>query len=350
MKNKLIAIISAFVIGLCALLGGCSCSGDNTLSFNGNAASSEKFTYKVEYTDNYNQSTQKDGTLNGLFTFSYSNGTYTTELKQANKSDIPYNSDILNIKDAKDEPLVNTVYLLTSDFSIDINLAIGENNYTHTEKITTTAYIAQAGASYAPLYAKEEAEYTIIYANKTADAKILKSVSETLYDKAEYRNIKKNAYFDLDAAAETINLDNVAEKETKQKYSFRAVIDNTELLFALRGLTIEEKKSADISVKSPSYDAPQTLSVTNTVKSEEEFTLNYNGSEIKENIKYNSLSFGIKSSNKSGAAQYVNVQSEASASVAFNALVLKYVKPLITYGNFLRMGALVFTLTEVIVN
>ena len=347
MKNKLISLFAAATVGICALLGGCSCSGDNTLSFNNNAANSETLTYKVEYSEDYIENNKKTADLDKYFTFEYSNGTYVTELKQANASEIT--SDILDIKDAKGESLVSTIYKLTSDFSIDIKLNIGDKSYDHTEKITTQTYIAQAGVSFAPLYSKAEAEYTVISVNETADSTILKSVTETFYNKSEYRTVKKYKYFDMDAAAESIKLDDVTEKEHTEKYSFRSVIDNAELLFALRGITLEEKSTTNISVVSPEYDKSVSLSIANTAKSEEEFTITYNGEEVKETLKYNSYSYLVNSNNVSGSAQYVNIQSESAGKIANNALILKYSKPLIAYGSFSKMGALVFTLTDVVI-
>lgn len=347
MKKKFFAIFAAATVGLCALFGACSC-GNDTLAFDNNVKPTETLTYKVEYFADY-ENNKKEEKLDGIFTTVYSNGVYTTEFKQANKSEVK--SDILDIKDAKDEPLVDTVYMLTTDFSVDLTLTIGDKTYDHNEKITTKTYFAQAGVSFAPLYAKTESEYVIISVNgDTANAIIVKTLSETFYDKSEYRTLKTSKTFNIDTAAENITLENETAQESKQGYTFRSVIDNTELLFVLRGVSIAEKASTNVSVVSTEYERPTSLGITNAATSEDEITLTYNGAEVKDTVKYNSMNFLVNSTNTAGLTQYLNVQSEGSEKIPYSALILKYVKPLTTYGSFSKMGALVFTLTDVTVS
>ena len=350
MKKRPIAFFIAALVAGAAILSGCSCSGDSTLSFNSINATAETLSYKVEQVDDYG-STKKNAELDKYFTFEYSVGTYTSELKEANKSDEEIkNSDILEIKDAKGDPLITTVYSLTTNFEINLTVTInGQEPYIHTEKITTKAYIASHGASLAPLYAKEDAEYTVIsVGSEKAEIAIVKSVLETFYNKDEYRTVKTYNSFKTD---ETVNLDGVEAQETTAKYTFRSVIDNAELLFAIRGLKIEEKASATINAVWSGYEAPQPLKITNTTLAEKQFTLNYNGTPVTETVKYASLSFSLNKTNASGAPQYASVQTEAAGNIKNTCLLLEYVKPLITYGGtFMSMGALVFTLNSVTTN
>lgn len=351
MKKRPIAFFIAVLAAFSAILSGCSCSGDNTLSFNSINATAETLSYTVKQVDDYG-SVKKSAELDKYFTFEYSVGTYTTTLEETSKSDEEIkNSDILEIKDAKGDALIANVYKLTTDFEIDLTVTInGQEPYLHKEKITTKTYIASHGASLAPLYAKEDAEYTIIsVGSDKAEIAIVKSVSETFYNKDEYRTVKTYKDFKTD---ETVNLDGVEAQETTTKYTFRSAIDNAELLFAIRGLKIEEKASETIQAVSSGYEAPQPIKITNTALAEKQFTLkNYNGAEnVTETIKYSSLSFSLDKTNASGTPQYASVQTEAAGNIKNTCLLLEYVKPLITYGTFMSMGALVFTLDSVITN
>lgn len=350
MKKRPIAFFIATIVAGAALFGGCSCSGDETLSFNSINVNSETLSYNVKYVEDYNEYTKKNAELDKYFTFFYSVGTYTSELKEANKSDEEIkNSDILNIKDAKGDPLITTVYSLTTDFEINLTVTISGTEYTHTEKITTKAYFASYGASLAPLYAKEDAEYAIIsVGSNTAETAIVTSCLETFYNKDEYLTKKRAKYFNMN---DTVTLDGVEWQETTTQYTFRSAIDNAELLFAIRGLKIEEKESATIKAVSSGYDSPQPIKTTNAALTEKEFALNYNGEPFTEKIKYAFLSFALDKTNTSGTPQYASVQTEAAGNIANTCLLLEYVKPLVTYGGmFMSMGALVFTLDSVITN
>lgn len=349
MKKRPIAFFIAVLAAFSAILSGCSCSGDSTLSFNSINATAETLSYTVKQVDDYG-SVKKSAELDKYFTFEYSVGTYTTTLEETSKSDEEIkNSDILEIKDAKGDALIANVYKLTTDFEIDLTVTInGQEPYLHKEKITTKTYIASHGASLAPLYAKEDAEYTIIsVGSDKAEIAIVKSVSETFYNKDEYRTVKTYKDFKTD---ETVNLDGVEAQETTTKYTFRSAIDNAELLFAIRGLKIEEKASETIQAVSSGYEAPQPIKITNTALAEKQFTLNYNGEPRTETIKYASLSFALDKTNASGTPQYASVQTEAAGNIKNTCLLLEYVMPLTTYGSFMSMGALEFTLNSVITN
>lgn len=347
MKKRPIAFFIAALVAGAAILSGCSCSGDDTLQFNSINVAAETLSYKVEYVDDY-ASIKKSAELDKYFNFEYSIGNYTTKLEEANKSDEEIkNSDILEIKDAKGDLLVSSVYSLTTDFEIDLKVTISGTEYTHTEKITTKAYIASHGTSLAPLYAKEEAEYTVIsVGSDKAEISVLASESKTFYNKDEYRTEKRYKYFKTD---ETVDLNDSEWQETTTKYTFRSAIDNAELLFAIRGLKIEEKASETIKAVSPAYESSEPIKITNTAVAEKQFTLNYNGTpNVTETIKYASLSFVLDKTNTSGTPQYASIQTEAAGNIKNTCLLLEYVKPLIVYGaSFMSMGALVFTLNSV---
>lgn len=348
MKRNLVALFAAGAIAVCALFGGCSCTGNATLSFSPMNHDNETLEYTVKYSDDYNDATKKDASIDSLFAFEYSEGKYLSEVKKAATSDEAIkNSDILAIKDSNGDTLVDTVYLMTTEFTVDLKLVIGETEYNHTERITTTSYFAGTGKSLAPLYAKEDAEYTIISTGvESVQAYIVKSVSETYYDKAEYRTVKTAKTFNADEPAENITLDGATAEETKGEYAFRSAIDNAELLYAIRVSKAEENSPDSLSVISPAYNEPMPISVSATAASEKTLNINYNGEDVSATFQYKPLSFALNRTNAKGTSQYASVQISDAGTVKNHALLIEYVKPLTTYGNYLKMGALVFTLSS----
>lgn len=349
MKKRLIAFLVAALAAIITVFGGCSCSGNDSLSFNSINANAETLSYKVEYVQDYNESTKKNAELDKYFTPEfpeYTDGTYKSEYKAADKSEIT--SDILDSKAESGKPLIDTVYLLNTEFKIKLKITIKDKDFEHTEKITTKAYIAPYGASFAPLYAEEDAEYTVISVGTETKVSVLKSVTKTYYDKNEYRTEQTAKSF---SENETVTLDGVEPQERTTDYTFRSAIDNAELLFAIRGLKINEKASETINAVWSAYESPQPLKITNTQLAEKQFTLNYNGESVTETIKYSSLVYALDKTNASGASQYANVQTDAAGKINNTCLLLEYVKPLIVYGGtFMSMGALKFTLESVTVS
>ena len=334
MKKNIIALISATVISLSAFLGGCSCAGAEQLSFNfSREIEPETLTYTVEYSENYIESYKKDPSVN--IDFEYANGTYVTKCqKVVDRKDIE--SDIKDLLNDKN------IYLLTTDFSIELTF----NKEHHTETISTVAYVADAGMSLAPLYAKEIAEYVIFSAAENgAQAAIVKTESETFYNQENYTKVKKYKTFKF---GDEINFDDAEQNTYSGKYTLRSVIDNAELYFALRGLTsIEEKSAKNVAVVSPAFNNPETLKITNNGASGETFTVKYNGETITENIKYTQLAFQLNKQNASGKTQYVSIQTEKTEKLPNFNIPLKFAKPLFLYGGFNSIGCLVFTVSEI---
>ena len=142
----------------------------------------------------------------------------------------------------------------------------------------------------------------------------------------------------------------VGEEKLDQtaKYDFKSLVDNTQLLFALRNLDIANKSTKEITVVSTAYPAPQTLSVTNSKEYTVNKTLTVNGEE-KANLQFpvTSLHFNRKDGLNIGLWQYALVQKNTNEQTNPKALLLEYASPLTSYGNYLTMGALVYKLTSV---
>ena len=331
MRKKFIFIIVSAIFAFGALFSGCSCAGDKTLAFSINSLNSETFTYTVSYEKSYLGTSAE---YSDAF-FEYGAGEFVTTLKSAESLADKGSEEIKNI-------IENTAYVFTTDFSIDLTITIGGQPYYHKETVKTTAYFAGAGYSLAPLYATEESEYLNIgIINSETKAYIIKTETVTNYDKNSFTTSKKFASFDLN---ETATLENQEPVVTTANYAFKTAIDNAELLYALRGVALNESSSTVLPVISSAYKTPTDLKVTNESATTGEFTIN----DIKETKSYDTLSFVVNNTDASGSKQYVKVQS-ATANAQNAPLLLEYAKPLIysDNGNYASMGWLVFTLSEI---
>lgn len=337
MKKKIIAVAAGMVIGISAFFSGCSCQGADPLSFN-ISIEPETLTYTVEYDANYIESYKKDSSVGDFF--EYGEGTYVSTCKKVvDRTGI--NSDIKDQLNDKD------IFELTTEFNIDLQFTISGTTYTRTETISTLSYIASSGMSLAPLYAKESAEYVIFSSTESnVQAAIVKTESETFYDQENYSKTKKYKTFNID---EEIVFDDAKTEEYKEKYTFRTAIDNTELYFALRGLamSIQENSSTKISVISPSFNNPESLTIKNNGNSTDKFTFKYNGTEITENITYTNLAYNLSDTNASGKPQYVLIQKDNTDTLKNCNIPLRFAKPLFLYSSFVNLGALVFTISEI---
>ena len=197
MKNRFIIFTAAFVIAACAALSGCSCAGcggDNTLSFSsafsgGTAPTTETYTerleYEVIYKEDYLANSKKDAELDKYVQFEYAdNGTYISEFAIATPQ------ELAEIKsNVKSDERVNKVYKITTKFSIDLAITTLNGkpaDFTHPETVSTVAYIASAGAAFAPLYAEERGAYCTISAQDKAEIVITEYENKTLYNTDEY--------------------------------------------------------------------------------------------------------------------------------------------------------------------
>jgi hypothetical protein len=136
---------------------------------------------------------------------------------------------------------------------------------------------------------------------------------------------------------------------TNHEYEFKTLIDNAQLLFALRNLEVLEGSPRSVYVSSSAYKEQTDLAIY-FEKSTTESTdgLMVNGTALTEDIKLDMSKFRVNSAKNSGNEQYVFIQSEASeGTLKNNAYMFKYVQPLVCYGTFEFMGSLEFTLKTI---
>lgn len=350
MKKILISLFLVLVLAF----SGCGCNPATLLDFSqaslGESATvgySETRTYNVTFAENYSFGDDYDFSKNKSLkeknvTYTFENGTYVTNLSIISVSDdLPFSSALLEESIAKEKYIIRlqTAFNITAKYSAD-------GFAPHIDSVITDSYFMPSDASYAPIYSKTVNDSSHLnYTGDSAEVQTSKSTEEIVYNKDKYKVTK------------TIGTN---KPETKEYgYTYRTLIDNTALLFALRnfkGVT-EEGKAAVMPVVSSTYGEAKTLEVKYSKK--QNLTINVGSEDVVFPVK--ALAFKISSSTASciggnnihvGRAQLAFVQSGDAkvgdtVKTGFNAELVKYVQPLTAYGSFVTMGALEYTLVSV---
>lgn len=363
MKKFLFSILS-IVLAFTLLLSGCGATMPLSFNnaFNGGGGSStgiregfkEVLTYDVTYLENYDSYYKKSDLLtDSMLTFSYQNGTYVTEFSvvSATSSTLPEqvkSSEILSVLDNDSNKMI---YCINTELNIDVvaNVMDGKGDVTNHDFIKSTTYFLMEGHSFAPIYSVQTTKTTFFTylgdsVSLTAnDTDYLIYEYGVVYDKKSYTiNKKATEYKQGKEPIETIDQPTVCE------YEFKRVIDNGTLLFALRNLTIESESSTPLPTASPSYQTPKSLTVTNHDEFSLALTVNYNGEEkTAPQLPVKKLGFVLSDDKNKGAPQYAIIQSAENGDIPFRSLLVEYVQPLTTYGTFVYMGALKYTLKSV---
>ena len=363
MKRKITGMMLA-VVFLALLLGGCG-NSKSTLSFNNafslystdtvgykdknpSAGYKETLSYDVIYNaDDY--AFKKDSSLSdGDITVSVA-GTYVSALEILSVLPASVTTDIERPADAG-------VYRLTTELRLNANYtfpASPENNCENEDYIVTETYFFPFIESFLPVWSKTTSEYTnVTFGNGTGYCTIVKSEAEIIYNSSEYTiNSRSLEYRSTD---EEKDLGESAETVSKNyEYTVKTVIDNTQLIFALRNINLATESTYVLPVVSSSYGQSTDL----LVKNNQEYTINdanisYNGSQYAGPITLKEMIYSINSTNTSGSAQYVYIQKEAlkngdAVAVPWISAPYRIVTPLTAYGSFYRLGSLVFTLGKI---
>ena len=366
MKKRILAVIAAAMFTLPAL-GACGCSSLDSLSFSGAAVGSdvkpgysEKCVYSVTYEDSSDYYKKDDSVTDDYLKFVIGSvpdgapentapaGTYTTLLEVSSFNAQNFETDIVPYEGA-------LVYKLTTELSLPVRYVTADGEFSRTDYIRSESFFYSN--AFAPICSNTRSSYTCVYIDesngaKTARLRILDSYSSISYNEKSYKVITDFTYYgfdkDNDADRPSVDNDNRTENFSEKtfEYESKTVIDNADLLFALRNVNVEESKSVNIPVVAANYGEYQTLSVTNKANNSKDVTVKVNGEEKSERINVMNLSYSINSQNKSGTSQKVVVQTSGS-SVPDRALLLEYAEPLIAQGSPVKVGTLVYRLTEV---
>lgn len=337
MKRFFTALLSVSLALTFILSSGCSSA--TTLSFSnafngGNEPYSEYWetmTYSVS-SGEYKELTRSNSIPKDVADFSI-NGELKISFKTITESDVP--NDVRNSTDIN---LSGKIYHLKSELKLNSNYTVnGENGGEKVDEILNEVIFLTTENSFAPIFSYVKQSYNVMFASNSEE-KLTVDIEKL---ESEYKTVYKNNNYT------TTKIDGENTIKTTYDYDYRTLIDNTQLLFAIRNLSIEKENSKSVLTVSPAYGNATPLLIRNNEESSQNVKLNINGSEISENLSVKNLSFAVNDSKNTGIPQFVTIQKSGSENILSKALMLEYVEPLVCYGSFTQMGALVYKLTSV---
>ena len=148
------------------------------------------------------------------------------------------------------------------------------------------------------------------------------------------------------------------QKSNTADYTYKTVIDNAQLLFAIRNIDIQQEQAIQIPVVSYQYAEAKNLIFANNGENKiKDISINYNNIDSTNTyteITVAQYSFGINSINAAGAKQILYVQkaqeNAGQNAPPYKSLLYRYVAPVIEYGAFSSLGSLVYTLESVTIS
>ena len=347
MKRFFICAFTIIMSLLTALMGGCSCSGciekfplvfENYFIGGGTNDATpgyyEKLTYTVKNENSYNDALVKDKSITDKVAKYEYEGIYVTEFTV--ESSLPAGVETNLDVEGKSFYHLKTDLMLTSTYTVSGTYAEGYLNQTtengdvqYEEYVKSEIWFLQRGQSFAPVYSTIEQKNTFLsIAESEANVNLSESTVKTTYNKSRFKFEKV-----INGKAST----------ESHGYDYKMAIDNNQLLFALRNVEINKGGSFSLPTISPSYKSAQTLIAKNEYEDTKAF--NVNGEQV--SVATKNISFNRNDTFNKGPAHYVVVQKSQSANLPYKSYMMQYASPLIAYGSFTSMGALVYTLTNV---
>lgn len=321
--------------------GACGCNTPKAIEFNENFVRGysdgilnsyyEKLSYKVCYKEDmygYNLSNKLNKN-----DFTFGDGLYVTNLTQLDSAPetIKNNEIYTSLLDT------DKIFSYETSFSMPVTYFKGtEKQKDFTDTIKTQVYFCTHGMSFAPIYSFVTATYSVF--NDLGEEKTVEQISyefSVSYNKTHY--------------TQTLSVPNSEPKVTKNDYDFKCLIDNTQLLFALRNFEVTKDNPRGIDVVSSNYLEHVNLGVyflENTTENTDNLT--FNGQEINEEIKLDKISYKVNSAKNAGQDHFVFLQnSQNNGKLINNSYVYKYVQPLLAFTSYEIMGSLEYTLIEI---
>ncbi len=352
MKRIFTALLSVSLALMFLLTSGCSSA--ILLTFNNafndgkepHAEYWEKLTYTVtsgEYKD-LTRSTiipkdVADFTINGTLTI-----TFNTTHPDAN--DIPDEVKQTDINFSGKLYRLTTKLFLNSNYTINgkINgdvINSGDESGHLTDEINSEVIFLTSENSFAPIYSSVKQSYNVMFASNenqklTVNVDRIESEHKISYGKDKYTVVSTTKTEDGDKTT-----------SSTCDYDFRSLIDNTQLLFALRNLSLEKDNSTSILTVAPAYKNATPLLIKNNEETSQTVKVNVNGKEVNENLSIKNLSFNVNDSKNTGVPQYVSIQKAKSDNIPFKSLMVEYAEPLVCYGSIVSMGALIYKLSSI---
>ena len=340
MKKRFFGILACSLALTFALSG---CGADTQLSFNNNVhdntpGKSETLTYRVSSIDS---DTTDD------FTFNF-DGTYT--------STFTYYDDINHL--SEDEQLKTTVqcnslynsltyknfYLLTTNLSVTATYNFpGREAKTYNDSVQTKIVFASVKDSLAPIYSYTRSKYTLIG--------IADNIAVSDFDDEYIVNYQKDKY--TIKKVEDIG-SNTTTSENEYKYTAKTLIDNNQLFFAIRNLSLAEDAGTTLPTVSIAYGEKKSL----YIKKDKSTTYNldellYNDTTFTdETISLAKYTYYVNQTNATGSEQSVYIQTANSnkGKLQNKAYIFKIESPIYEYARNSTIGTLTYTLTSIVKN
>jgi hypothetical protein len=315
-------------------------------NFNGGVEASypytETLTYDVKYIENYGTVFSKGEEITDDVLKIDIVGTYTVTFTAMAKSqaDALIDSDLLDASiDASSSIYhLHTELNLTSTYTSKYYIYQDNSDedpvqtVSKPEYIITDTYFLSSSYSFNPLYSKTTGYTSFVKIGTNSLAAVIFSeyTTETKYNKSNYTTT---------AVYDTTEI--ISEEHS---YSFRTVIDNNMLLFALRNIDLGVEESYILNVVSPSFGSTQSIKVVNEEENEAKFKINGNDEET---VKFKKYSFVRNVANATGFPQYALIQKEQTTKLENKSLLLEYVATLNPNNSFLCLGGMQYTLKTV---
>ena len=343
MKKRIIPTIACSLVAILGL-SGCSCANDAILNFNnavhaGNNPStyySEQAVYEV-FSTNDGRTASVDSKLNVNYSGEYETGFWVYESVPQDYSEYVSDNELIKKND------FDFIYVMTSKLNVEATYSYeGKEDQVKSDSIETLTLFTSSNNSYAPIYSKTTANYSILgVQNGELHFQQVNFFHETIYGENQY-SVKRLSQ---------IGTEYENEQTKSYDYTFKSLIDNNQLFFAIRNTSIEDEKSTYLPVVAPQYGEKNTLMITRektTTQTIENILVN--GEVINnEDVKLAEITYINSTANKSGSPQKLFVQTEksSSAKIEARAIVFKHFSPIYEHGNNGIIGTLVYQLKEI---
>lgn len=251
------------------------------------------------------------------------------------------------VKDQTDINLSGKLYRLTATLLLNSNYTVNgkinseDGNSNLTDEISSEVVFLTSENSFAPIYSSVKQSYHVMLASNESDG--LKVNIDKL--ESEHKIIYNSDKYTITSTSKSEESDTTTTTTTD--YTFRSLIDNTQLLFALRNLSLEKETSTSVLTVAPAYKSATSLLVKNNEETSQMVKLLVNGEEKNESLSLKNLSFNVNDNKNTGVPQYVSIQKAKSENIPFKSLMIEYAEPLICYGSIASMGALIYKLSSV---
>lgn len=318
-KKKSFILISAALSAV--LFASCSTSVSTNFSANwyentGNntvaPGTNETLVYDVEK--------KADSGLNSSYSVEYQKGTYTTTLSTEQRTN----------EDGKNE----LFYSYQTKLEISVQFLFGsEVSDVFNDVLTSKVLFRSTQTGLQPIYSEKE-----VYSHSPIN--IAPSSLAGCY--AEYHYKVVTEYRDKCTAGTATLTDLSEENGTEQTKNFSisddySYIDNEELLFAVRGMSLTA--SEQLLVYNASTETVQTVKVVPSEEASDEFEFEVDGQASKKTITYRPVSIAINATNPGATQTAYYAKTVAATNNTWRNVMLKLETP-ISYN----LGTLVYTL------